>query len=57
MTTPGEVVGATGVLVGAAAVGVVASVVGELPPRSVVPDTNVDAGGTLVIVVTPVLAV
>lgn len=59
MTTPGETVGPTGVLVGAEVVAVsrvvteppVPGAVAEgvsLPPIPVVPDTKVDAGGELV---------
>lgn len=59
MTTPGETVGPTGVLVGADVVAVsrvvteppVPGAVAEevsLPPTPVVPDTKVDAGGELV---------
>lgn len=54
VTTPGAVVGAIGVFVGAAVV-LLSRGVGAGPPRPVVPDRIVDAGGVLVIVVTTTL--
>lgn len=54
MTTPGVVVGATGVFVGAEGVPLSRDVVAP-PPRAVVPERMVDAEGVLMIVVTTTL--